>query len=154
MSAPTTSSPVKQKRSKQKHDKEEDEPQTASTSLDPNVTADLPTTEVEPDAGEAEVLSHAAQRKAKKRKLKEALSGENDDEEPASKATKTSSKAQSQSKAPPVRQNSVWVGNLSFKTTEAQLKEFFDGVGEISRIHMPKKLDVGNGRGMRGENRG
>ncbi|KAF8760311.1 RNA recognition motif [Rhizoctonia solani] len=61
---------------------------------------------------EVEVLSHAAQRKAKKRKLKD------------------------------------------FKTTESQLKSFFADAGEVSRIHMPKKIDVGQGRGMRGENRG
>jgi hypothetical protein len=35
------------------------------------------------------------------------------------------------------RQNSVWVGNLSFKTTPESLRTFFDGVGEITRIHMP-----------------
>ncbi|KAF8607664.1 RNA-binding domain-containing protein [Ceratobasidium sp. AG-I] len=157
MSAPTTPSPVKQKKSKRKQERETTPAQSDSTPSDSNVTSDLPTTtEADPEAAEAEVevLSHAAQRKAKKRKLKEVISGENDDEELDSKASKPNSKPQSQTKAPPVRQNSVWVGNLSFKTTEAQIKEFFEGVGEISRIHMPKKLDVGNGRGMRGENRG
>lgn len=37
------------------------------------------------------------------------------------------------------RQNSVWVGNLAFKTTPDALRGFFDGVGEITRIHMPMK---------------
>lgn len=37
------------------------------------------------------------------------------------------------------RQNSVWVGNLAFKTTSDALRGFFDGVGEITRIHMPMK---------------
>lgn len=46
------------------------------------------------------------------------------------------------------RQNSVWVGNLSFKTTTDALRGFFDGVGEITRIHMPMRA------GAKGENTG
>ncbi|KAG1735046.1 hypothetical protein EDB19DRAFT_1996054 [Suillus lakei] len=46
------------------------------------------------------------------------------------------------------RQNSVWVGNLWFKTTPDTLRDFFDGVGEITRIHMPTK------KGTKGENMG
>ncbi|KAG1873638.1 hypothetical protein DFJ58DRAFT_695872 [Suillus subalutaceus] len=48
----------------------------------------------------------------------------------------------------PKRQNSVWVGNLWFKTTPDALRDFFDGVGEITRIHMPTK------KGTKGENMG
>ncbi|CUA70250.1 hypothetical protein RSOLAG22IIIB_00602 [Rhizoctonia solani] len=102
---------------------------------------------------EAEVLSHAAQRKAKKRKLKEAQNLDDPKETTPKHPTKSQSKPNDKPELP-VRQNSVWVGNLSFKTTEAQLKAFFTDVGEVSRIHMPKKLEVGQGRGMRGENRG
>ena len=46
------------------------------------------------------------------------------------------------------RRNSVWVGNLSFKTTPDALRGFFDGVGDITRIHMPMKA------GAKGENMG
>ncbi|CAE6527406.1 unnamed protein product [Rhizoctonia solani] len=102
---------------------------------------------------EVEVLSHAAQRKAKKRKLKDMQSVDNVG--PASPKSSTKPQFKPNDKPePPARQNSVWVGNLSFKTTEAQLKNFFADAGEVSRINMPKKLEVGQGRGMRGENRG
>ncbi|KIL70376.1 hypothetical protein M378DRAFT_54774, partial [Amanita muscaria Koide BX008] len=37
------------------------------------------------------------------------------------------------------RQNSVWVGNLAFKTTVEDLKSFFAGAGEITRVNMPMK---------------
>ncbi|KAG8692593.1 hypothetical protein FRC09_011095, partial [Ceratobasidium sp. 395] len=106
------------------------------------------------EAEEVEVLSHAAQRKAKKRKLKEVQSGEDGNSNPVLEPPKSKSQSQDDKPALPARQNSVWAGNLSFKTTETQLREFFDGVGEITRVHMPKKQAPGNGRGMRGENRG
>ncbi|CAE7221273.1 unnamed protein product [Rhizoctonia solani] len=110
---------------------------------------DGPGDEPEP---EVEVLSHAAQRKAKRRKLKEAHNDDDTKDSAPKRPTKAHHKPNEPE--PPVRQNSVWVGNLSFKTTEAQLKSFFADAGEVSRIHMPKKLEVGHGRGMRGENRG
>jgi hypothetical protein len=52
------------------------------------------------------------------------------------------------------RQNSIWVGNLSFKTTEGNLKAFFKdrGVGDITRVNMPTKAS--KGRGPKAENRG
>ncbi|KAM6496173.1 hypothetical protein JOM56_008879 [Amanita muscaria] len=37
------------------------------------------------------------------------------------------------------RQNSVWVGNLAFQTTVEDLKSFFTGAGEITRVNMPMK---------------
>ncbi|KAG9317741.1 hypothetical protein JVU11DRAFT_1958 [Chiua virens] len=48
------------------------------------------------------------------------------------------------------RQNSVWVGNLSFRTTQEALRGFFDGVGTITRIHMPMRC----GRELQNENMG
>ncbi|KAG9087225.1 hypothetical protein FRC06_002634 [Ceratobasidium sp. 370] len=120
---------------------------------DAPITAEV--TPIETKVEEIEVLSHAAQRKAKKRKLRELQPTEVNNDEDSPKPLKSKSKPQPDDKPTlPARQNSVWVGNLSFKTTEAQLKEFFDGVGEITRVHMPKKQVVGQGRGMRGENRG
>ncbi|KAJ7591487.1 hypothetical protein C8J56DRAFT_935691 [Mycena floridula] len=50
------------------------------------------------------------------------------------------------------RQNSVWVGNMLFKTTGDDLRNFFDGVGEITRIHMPTKAS--SKPGAKPENRG
>ncbi|WVQ95640.1 hypothetical protein IAU59_002738 [Kwoniella sp. CBS 9459] len=57
------------------------------------------------------------------------------------------------------RQNSVWVGNLAFKTTVETLTDFFQrgitelggqGAGCVTRINMPKK----NGKGGYAENKG
>ncbi|KIL70378.1 hypothetical protein M378DRAFT_175623 [Amanita muscaria Koide BX008] len=50
------------------------------------------------------------------------------------------------------RQNSVWVGNLAFKTTVEDLKSFFAGAGEITRVNMPTK--AGPAPARKPENRG
>jgi hypothetical protein len=104
------------------------------------------------------VLSHAERRRQKKKQKAGAV------EKPSMNTTATVSSELSgdvklrdvKSDPLPKRQNSVWVGNLSFKTTEDALKSFFDGVGEITRIHMPTKAPVPGqrGPGVRKENRG
>ncbi|KAF8914364.1 hypothetical protein CPB84DRAFT_1759080 [Gymnopilus junonius] len=50
------------------------------------------------------------------------------------------------------RQNSIWVGNMSFKTAQDNLKTFFKDCGEVTRIHMPTKPPTGPG--VKPENRG
>lgn len=58
----------------------------------------------------------------------------------------------------PVKQNSIWIGNLSFRTTSESLKTFLEqGVVElggesdsVTRVNLPKK----EGRGTFAENRG
>ncbi|KZW04294.1 hypothetical protein EXIGLDRAFT_663804 [Exidia glandulosa HHB12029] len=84
---------------------------------------------------EVEVLSHAAQRKRKKQLAKAV-----DESAPDSVPPKVSVSSRPATDTLAKRQNSVWVGNLSFRTTPAQLRTFFDGVGEITRVHMPMKL--------------
>lgn len=98
----------------------------------------------------AAVLSHAERRRQKKRVLKASNEAER-----ASKRQKLddgsaakSKPGQAADKTKPKRQNSVWVGNLSFKTTKEALKQFFDSVGGVTRIHMPQKP------GSKGENLG
>ena len=87
------------------------------------------------------VLSHAERRRQKRKAEKDSL------------LTETSSnKKRKTGKTGPGRQNSVWVGNLSFKTTVESLKAFFDGVGEITRVHMPTKASAGGP--VKSENRG
>lgn len=94
------------------------------------------------------VLSHAAQRKLKKKAKKAAESHE---EEATKKVVPETLN--------PKRQNSIWVGNLAFKTTEQALRDFFTrhvpGC-EITRVNMPKKggQDIQGGAGMRGQNKG
>lgn len=94
---------------------------------------------------EVPVLSHAERRRQKKKEKLERL------EESAAKKRKlkdgTAVPANSGK-----RKNSVWVGNMSFKTTPENLRTFFEGVGEITRIHMPTKAPAGPG--MKPENRG
>ncbi|KIY73956.1 RNA-binding domain-containing protein [Cylindrobasidium torrendii FP15055 ss-10] len=81
------------------------------------------------------VLSHAEKRRQKKKQADEA--------NPAKKA-----------KLDPLgkRQNSVWVGNMSYKTTEDDLKSFFNGCGEVTRINLPRKPSTRPG--VKGEGRG
>jgi hypothetical protein len=88
---------------------------------------------------QGDALSHAALRRQKKKQKT---------------MTTDATKPPTQSTTSQVRKNSVWVGNLSFKTTSNRLQEFFDGAGEVTRVHMPTKSAVGDGKGMRGENRG
>ncbi|KAI0824775.1 hypothetical protein BC628DRAFT_1377669 [Trametes gibbosa] len=118
----------------------------------------------ESDADEGEgsdvpVLSHAEKRRQKR---KEDRSAQKKGVTPAEDVVqaKVKSKVKNTAELPPSkvpkRQNSVWVGNLSFKTTPASLRNFFDGVGEITRIHMPMKMVTGGpeDRRPRQENRG
>jgi len=95
------------------------------------------------------VKSHALRRKERKRALNQA-----GDSDIAKVANEKSTKAVTTTSS--VRQNSVWVGNLAFKTTPESLKKFFDGVGEITRVHMPTKNmgQGGNKFNVRGDNMG
>ncbi|KAF8638556.1 hypothetical protein AX17_002099 [Amanita inopinata Kibby_2008] len=91
------------------------------------------------ELADTQVLSHAEKRHLKKKEQKAEVL----------KKSKKSAKAEvSTSK----RQNSVWVGNLSYKTTVEDLKSFFSGAGEITRVNMPLKASSMPGR--KSENRG
>ena len=92
---------------------------------------------------DTQVLSHAAKRKQKK-----ALLGE-------STTVSEKQKEEEDVSTPVKRQNSIWVGNLSYKTTHESLRRFFDGVGEITRVHLPTKPGkTAPGESARRENRG
>jgi RNA recognition motif-containing protein len=89
------------------------------------------------------VLSHAAKRKQKKAFLGESTT-----------VSKTEKKEEDVS-APVKRQNSIWVGNLSYKTTQESLRRFFDDVGEVTRVNLPTKPGkAAPGESARRENRG
>ncbi|KAH7876429.1 uncharacterized protein C8R40DRAFT_1042862 [Lentinula edodes] len=102
------------------------------------------------DEDDAPALSHAEKRRQKK---KEKLAARKDKglEPPPSKKRKTDNQKEA-TDSTSQRQNSVWVGNLSFKTTPDALRKFFEGVGEITRINLPMK--VATRPNMPGENRG
>jgi RNA recognition motif-containing protein len=95
----------------------------------PDSTDTSSSSKVEPTE-DVPLLSHAAKRKQKKAllKLKEPV------------PEKSLTKKQNKEDTPLKRQNSIWVGNLSYKTTPESLRRFFDGVGEITRMHLPTKL--------------
>ncbi|KAI0082493.1 hypothetical protein K474DRAFT_1585727 [Panus rudis PR-1116 ss-1] len=103
---------------------------------------------------DAPVLSHAEKRRQKRKEQKQSRL-----DDPCSKGVKQKNGVQNTELEPSKaskRKHSVWVGNLSFKTTPDALRRFFDGVGEITRMHMPMKLTSG-GHGSKGaikENRG
>lgn len=90
------------------------------------------------------VLSHAEKRKQKKALLNE----------PTTVSSKKQ-KGEEDVPTPVKRQNSIWVGNLSYRTTQESLRRFFDGVGEITRVHLPTKPGKAPpGESARRENRG
>ncbi|EPT03662.1 hypothetical protein FOMPIDRAFT_1035281 [Fomitopsis schrenkii] len=103
------------------------------------------------------VLSHKDQRRQKKKELKQkaAAAAATLSEKQKGKQPVKNSAELAPSKLPR-RQHSVWVGNLAFKTTPDALRRFFDGVGEITRIHMPMKMASGGpgGGAARKESRG
>ncbi|KAH9844167.1 uncharacterized protein C8Q71DRAFT_33064 [Rhodofomes roseus] len=106
------------------------------------------------DEDDGPVLSHKEQRKQKRKELK-ALSAATLSAKQQGKQPVKNSAELAPSKLPR-RQNSVWVGNMTFKTTPDALRRFFEGVGEITRVHMPMKMASGGpgAGGARKENRG
>lgn len=44
--------------------------------------------------------------------------------------------------------NNLFVGNLSFQTTEEELRSLFESFGEITRIQLMKDRDTGRSRGF------
>lgn len=103
---------------------------------------------VTPQAEET-VLSHAERR----RKKKEQKLAANVKEEEGSTMKKRKLKDGSAKAVVPIkRQNSVWIGNMSFKTTQEDLQTFFEDVGEITRINLPTRRAAGPG--LKPENRG
>ena len=107
----------------------ESTPHTRKTKRKRQVIEDAPG-EVEKE--DLPVLSHAERRKQKKRAK---LASKDAQEEEDSKQEVPPKKHD----AALPRQNSVWVGNLSFKTTPDALRTFFEGVGEVTRVNMPCK---------------
>ncbi len=104
------------------------------------------------DVEDVPVLSHAERRRQKKEaKLAAQLQADADAEDAPVKKRKLkdgSAKTVDSSK----RQNSVWVGNMSFKTQQEDLRRFFSDVDGITRVNMPTKAPAGPG--MKPENRG
>lgn len=104
------------------------------------------------------VLSHAEQRRQRRKEQKtESKVKDGEDSEEADRKAKKSKVKNTAELAPskvPKRQNSVWVGNLAFKTTPDSLRTFFEGVGEVTRVHMPMKMASTRGAGTVKENRG
>lgn len=130
--------------SKRPHALEANEDDDSSDSASTSSGADTETEDVP-------VLSHAEKRKQKKKEQKKS----DPTDEQNVKKTKVRNTAELAPSKVPKRQNSVWVGNLAFKTTAQSLRQFFDGCGEITRIHMPMKLSSGGpSGGAVKENRG
>jgi RNA recognition motif-containing protein len=44
--------------------------------------------------------------------------------------------------------NNLFVGNLSFQTTEEDLRSLFEAFGEITRVQLMKDRDTGRSRGF------
>lgn len=106
--------------------------------------------------GAEPVLSHAEKRRKKRdAKRAEMLKDIGDHSKKKRKLKDGSSKAIIDPPAdsiPYKRQNSVWVGNLAYKTQQSDLRTFFSGVGEVTRVNMPTKVSTGPGK--KPDNRG
>lgn len=123
-------------RLKRKRDSTDTSPSPSNSEPEQTRTKDVP------------ALSHAARRKQKKAQalLTAAV--------PAKSSTKKQKKEEEASHLTK-RQNSIWAGNLCYKTTPESLRRFFDGVGEITRVHLPTKLGKASpGESAKRENRG
>jgi RNA recognition motif-containing protein len=143
MSSARSSSLESQENTNVKRKRKEATEEELSDSEDDNVQPLDNTPEEEP------VLSHAERRRRKK---EEKLAA-NLKEDEGSAAKKRKLKDGSAKEVVPMkRQNSVWIGNLSFKTTQENLRTFLADVGEITRINMPTKRAAGPG--LKPENRG
>ena len=100
------------------------------------------------DEEDVPALSHAERRRQKKKEEKAHRAEVSSAKKRKLHDGSVVSKPHKSASASKKRQNSIWVGNLDFKTTPENLRGFFDGVGEITRIHMPVKI------GKKGENMG
>jgi len=92
---------------------------------------------------EQKALSHAERRRQKKAAKRAAAETANPTPSKKRKLKDGSAKDASKEAKDAVqkpRQNSVWVGNLSFKTTQENLRTFFASCGEITRINLPMKV--------------
>ena len=152
-------SPTKKKRKLEEHEESSSSSSDDTQSNASHSTIDDPQSDEEADSAieDEPVLSHAQQRRQKKKeeKAKKAAT-KSKPTGTDKKSVKVKNTAELTPSKIPKRQNSVWVGNLSFKTTPAALRQFFDGAGEITRIHMPMKLASSGpgGKGTIKENRG
>jgi hypothetical protein len=112
---------------------------------------ELEADKIEESIEEEVVLSHAAQRRLRKR-----LKTSHGEEPPKKTVSKPSHPSVDKHE---VQTHTIWVGNLAYKTTPQDLKVFFADVSEdIKRIHLPTKAlhgsrSVRNGR-AHGDNKG
>ncbi|KAG5639679.1 hypothetical protein H0H81_005862 [Sphagnurus paluster] len=129
-------------------------------------TAPPPVVDSDPDSSDSEdeavatpdepVLSHAERRRQKRAaKLKAKKDAVEDADVEGEGSSKKKRKLENGTAVPvpaAQRKNSVWVGNMSFKTTQENLRTFFKDVGEVVRIYMPTKPAANPA--MKPENRG
>lgn len=122
-------------------------------------SADEDTPQPQPPATEdSTVLSHAERRRQKKRQRQHLATASSEAprkrcelaDETATTKLSTESTPAADDSTRQKRQHSVWIGNLSFRTTQDALRGFFNGVGMITRIHMPMR----RGKETQGENMG
>lgn len=131
---------AKAKEKKQKKSKPEDAGGVSDT-------ADAESAAV-PEVEDVPVISHAERRRQKRLAKQLAAEQAAEAEGSATKKRKlkdgsakdASSKTTTTSSGEKTRQHSVWVGNLSFKTTQENLKAFFANAGEVTRVNMPTKV--------------
>jgi len=139
--------PKKEKKRRRENDEENDDPSLLAI----NVGAPEPLSKAEARAAkkrQKKGLPELPPKITKTDKPKRHDDGSDDegDEEAKLKQEKKAEEAKS------IRQNSVWIGNLSFRTTAEGLKAFLENgleaagankLGSITRVNMPKKAGKG-----------
>ena len=81
----------------------------------------------------------AERRSSKKRKRAAAEISDDPNAQPAKETVAESESVDKKARKKKAKkgQHGVWIGNLTFATTGAQLREFFNSCGEITRVHLP-----------------
>ena len=115
----------------------------------------VPVEELEVDLTAPEPLSKADIRAARKKSKRDDQKGHSTND--GDKGDKMNEKGDAQSKKK--KQNSIWIGNLSYKTTNEALQDFVqkgigelggDAEGSVTRVNLPKKAGHGDFSGNMG----
>ncbi|CAK5263120.1 unnamed protein product, partial [Mycena citricolor] len=140
----STPEPAQKRKREDEQDEQDSDAESSDSESESEAGADTDAAPTPAAESDDPVLSHAEKRRQKKREKQEKADAK------VSKKRKLDNGSSATDKSK--RQNSVWVGNMSFKTTPEALKEFFKDAGEVTRVHMPTKPS--RTPGMRPENRG
>ncbi|KAI8356903.1 hypothetical protein B0O80DRAFT_496643 [Mortierella sp. GBAus27b] len=118
----------------------ESEPESESSSSSSSEDSDDPDTQPPPKSKRKKLRKGKGKKATDEDDDEEAEAPEGEDDEAGSDGKKKKGKKEKKSKEGPGRKGEfgIWIGNLSFLTTDKSLRHFFKGVGgDITRVNMP-----------------